>query len=345
MEYNIFVAGSKALQNERNVCRSVCNKLQNKWGTIITKTFEDFDETMSDVGHQKEYNNYIEQKADLVIFIFSGSVGMITRDEYDHAYRSFKASKRPKIIVYFDKKNSDNNDVAAFKKELGANDHYYQEYESLDELREKVEKHINNTLIAKNRKSKTMKKGKNKRMARTSASWGEILGVPAMFVGIWLLLGLIGGIVMYIVDCNMSDKTCKELAIRYVETLGNGVMYYNFPDETFVYDMNNKTLSIEPRNSELSSGNVNIGSIKDVTLASTTSLLLTRSFKFKPKGNAKTVATYVAGAACLIIGCGAGCIVEQMIFPPQYSDRVREYLMVEENWEYVIAAKAPTRIF
>lgn len=330
MGYKIFVAGSKDLDKERDACRSVCNMLQNQWGTITTKTFEDFDETVSDQGHQKEYNEFIENEADLVIFLFSSSVGSITRDEFEHAYRSFKEKKHPKIIVYFDKRNSDNKDVLKFKRELAADDQYYQEYESIDELKLKVEKHINKLLGAKQR----------------NASWsGKFFGVPALFVGVWLLLGLIGGIVMYIVDCNMSDKTCKELAIRYVETLGNGVMYYNFPDETFVYDMNNKTLSIEPRNSELSSGNVNIGSIKDVTLASTTSLLLTRSFKFKPKGNAKMVATYVAGAACLIIGCGAGCIVEQMIFPPQYSDRVREYLMVEENWEYVIAAKAPTRIF
>lgn len=345
MEYNIFVAGSKALQNERNVCRSVCNKLQNKWGTIITKTFEDFDETMSDVGHQKEYNNYIEQEADLVIFIFSGSVGMITRDEYDHAYRSFKASKRPKIIVYFDKRNSDNNDVVAFKKELSANDHYYQEYESLDDLREKVEKHINNTLIAKNRKSKKIKKGKNKRMARTSASWGEILGVPAMFVGIWLLMGLIGGIGMYIFDRNMSDKTCKELAVKYVEPLSNGLMIYKFPDETFVYDINDKTLSVEPRSNDRSSYDVNLDDIKDVTLGGTVSLLMTRAFKFKVKGNSKKVAAYLAVTACVVIGCGVGCVVEQMIFPPQYSDNVREYLMSKDNWAYIVAAKEPSRIF
>lgn len=336
MGYKIFVAGSQALINERDACRSVCSQLQNKWGTIITKTFEDFPVTMSEVGHQKEYNNFIEKKADMVLFIFSGSVGNFTREEYDHAYSSFKASGHPKIIVYFDKKGSDNEAIMQFKEELGANDHYYQEYASLGDLKKKVKDHINNALIAKHKSAK-------------KTSLGEILGVPALFVGIWLLLSLIGGVGMYIFDRNMSEKTCRELAVKYAECVtldfGNPLVVYNFPDETFIYDINEKSLSVVPRSNDLPSHDFNRHSITDVTLSATVSLLLVRAGNFKVKGNPKTVAACLALAACVVIGCGAGCLVEQMIFPPQYSDNVREYLMVEENWEHIVAVKGSARIF
>lgn len=62
MAINVFVAGSKELKQKRDICRSVCSSLQNQWGTIYTKTFEDFPEVISNIGHQKEYNLYIDNK-------------------------------------------------------------------------------------------------------------------------------------------------------------------------------------------------------------------------------------------------------------------------------------------
>ena len=98
----VFVAGSKDLKNERMICRSVCNRLQNQWGIIVTKSFEDFPETISREGHQNEYNTFIREQADVVMFVFSGKVGEITRVEFEHAWHAFTENGHPQILVYID---------------------------------------------------------------------------------------------------------------------------------------------------------------------------------------------------------------------------------------------------
>lgn len=330
MEFKIFIAGSKKLEVERDACRSICNKLQNSWGTILTKTFEDFSETLSDEGHQNEYNNFIRKEADLVIFIFSGSVGNITRTEYQQAYKSFKHSKRPKILVYFDKQNSDSEDIFQLKNELNDNNQYYQEYENLGQLKSKVKNHINKILIDKNKEQ------------MRDYGFRLVFGV----CGIWILLALIGGVFMYIVDSKMSEATCRELSIKYMDNYDNDKLIYTIPEHTYVYDIKNQSLTIYTRNNPLPASDINIRGLEHMTFGATVSLLLARVLKFKVKGNPKTIAVYVAAVACAAIGCGVGCVIEQMLFPPQYSDRMQEYLSIESNWHNISTAyRKPSRIF
>lgn len=336
MEYKIFIAGSKKLEVERDACRSVCSKLQNSWGTILTKTFEDFSETISEEGHQNEYNNFIRKEADLVIFIFSGSVGNITRTEYQQAYESFKHSKRPKILVYFDKQNSDSEDVLQLKKELNDNNQYYQEYENLEQLKSKVRNHINKILIEKNKVQKR----------DNSEGLRLVFGIPAIFIGIWMLFALIGGVFMYIVDSKMSEATCRELAIKYVDNYYNEKLIYTFPKQSYVYDIKSQSLTIHTKNNPLPASDVNIRGLEHMTFGATISLLLARIPKFKVKGNAKTIAAYIVAAVTCAIGCGVGCVIEQMLFPPQYSDRMQEYLSIESNWHNILTTyRKPSRIF
>lgn len=338
MEYKIFIAGSKSLDVERDACRSECSKLQNSWGTILTRTFEDFSETISENGHQNDYNNFIKNEADLVIFVFSGSVGSITRTEYDQAYKSFKKYKHPKIIVYFDKRNSDNDDIVNLKKELSESNQYYQEYEDINELKSKVHDHINKILIEKNRQE-------NKKQHTEQSSQPSALRVPAMFVVIWLALAFVGGLIMYIIDSNMSDAACKTMAVKYMENYDDNKLIYVFPEQTFVYDMETQSLSMHTMNNPLPGSDVSISGIEHVTFGATASVLLARALKFKVKGNAKTVAAYVAAVACAAIGCGVGCVVEQMLFPPRYSNRMLEYLSSEENWAHIATQRKPSRLF
>ena len=63
------------------------------------------------------------------------------------------------------------------------------------------------------------------------------------------------------------------------------------------------------------------------------------------KGNGKALLGYMAGIAAGVVGCGVGCVVEQMIFPPQYSRPVRELLSEEANWPEVIGKSNPSHWF
>ena len=87
-EIKVFIAGSKSLTVERDAIRSVLQILSNsnsKKVLIRTYTYEEFDQSLSHEGRQKEYNRFIKSEADYVIFVLDGTVGGITLTEFDVA--------------------------------------------------------------------------------------------------------------------------------------------------------------------------------------------------------------------------------------------------------------------
>ena len=66
--------------------------------------FEDFQTSLTgkEKGRQEDYNRFIKEKADIVIFVFSSIAGRIT-EEFDVAYNSFQTNNRPEIFVYVKK--------------------------------------------------------------------------------------------------------------------------------------------------------------------------------------------------------------------------------------------------
>lgn len=99
----VFIAGAKKLKLERLLLREQLSKLSNQFNLDIrTVTFEDFQTSLTgkEKGRQEDYNRFIKEKADIVIFVFSSIAGRITEEEFDVAYNSFQASNRPEIFVY-----------------------------------------------------------------------------------------------------------------------------------------------------------------------------------------------------------------------------------------------------
>ncbi len=152
-----FIAGSKELSHERTLCRAIFGQMQNKWGdSFYVKTYEDFptDLTHDLAGRQKDYNQFISQKADGVIFIFDKNVGGITMEEFEEAYKSSKTYHRPKIYVYCKKVNGNdcNDEDAQIKgliEHLQSLGQYYVEYNDYNELRQFICNDIDNYLISK----------------------------------------------------------------------------------------------------------------------------------------------------------------------------------------------------
>ena len=94
---NIFVAGAKRLDKERTrikaMAMDLCNKYQSRGISIIAKSFEDFKDD------QNEYNIFIKEKADIVIFLIDGYLGDKTKDEFITATDSYRRKKHPDIIA------------------------------------------------------------------------------------------------------------------------------------------------------------------------------------------------------------------------------------------------------
>ena len=242
-------------------------------------------------------------------------------------------------MVYIDKdENATSDQIEMLKNMLAENGQYYKEYLGVEELERMLEKHLTKILVDKIQKDKDA-------ISETSSSFLSFLGVPLAMLCGWLILSLIGGIFMYFYDMNMSDKDCLNLAINNVEYRRGGELMYCFPDEIYIYDITNKSLEILNRKNAISSVDISMPKIEHVALGTTTTLLLTRLLKVKPKGNGKTILAYVAAAATCAVGFGVGCVVEQMLYPPQYSKPMRRYLAVSDNWETINIKRNPSSWF
>lgn len=117
---SVFIAGSKALRNQRHVVRSALMGISNRsrQGYIFNAlTFEDFSTSFINNGQQSLYNKYIRNHADYVIFILDGKIGGISLQEFNIALDSFKLNGKPKIFVY---NKHYNNDIGSIESSVSS---------------------------------------------------------------------------------------------------------------------------------------------------------------------------------------------------------------------------------
>ena len=124
---------------ERLLLREQLSKLSNRFNLDIrTVTFEDFQTSLTgkEKGRQEDYNQFIKEKADIVIFVFSSIAGRITEEEFDIAYSSYQANNKPEIFVYVKKQFFIFDRRLRNIKELffSENREYYIEYKNEDNL-------------------------------------------------------------------------------------------------------------------------------------------------------------------------------------------------------------------
>ena len=136
---NVFIAGSKELRDERDLIRVELSKLTNVFNLDIRPhSFEDFKSSLKgqNGGRQADYNRFIRDKADVVIFIFDSKAGSITEEEFDVAYDSLAENNRPDIFVYGRNMSSDDHTLKKIKEKIFSyGQEYYVEYTSRDDLR------------------------------------------------------------------------------------------------------------------------------------------------------------------------------------------------------------------
>lgn len=135
---NVFIAGSKNLSDTRNIIKSEFLSLQNRFNRFLRiYSFEDFEDSFIEGGRQFEYDDFICNIADYVLFILDGRVGGITFKEFEKAVDSYERTGHPSIFVY-SKLNSEtecNEDIMMIKRLCKEIDQYFTEYSYDDELR------------------------------------------------------------------------------------------------------------------------------------------------------------------------------------------------------------------
>lgn len=150
-EITCFIAGSKRLMAERDKMRAVVANMYVKWKSrnflIETYSFDNFNHTASEIGHQEEYNQFIKNDADLALFLFDDEVGKETEKELNIAINSFKAKKHPQYIIYSMIKESVSPAIESLKARLVKEDVYWVDYESLEDLAVKFERDLNDYLV------------------------------------------------------------------------------------------------------------------------------------------------------------------------------------------------------
>lgn len=142
--HKVFVAGAKALDRERDGVRSALSQLSNSGKTLFqTWTFEDFPRSFSKDGRQYDYDTFIRESADTVVFIIDDRIGEITKHEFDIAIDSFLFSEHPQILVYVQEEGADSSfdrDINYIKDRCNQSKpkQYYNDYADIKDLKNQV---------------------------------------------------------------------------------------------------------------------------------------------------------------------------------------------------------------
>lgn len=149
-DVNFFIAGSKALQQERDVFAGVINVLQSTWKPlgldINSYSYMNFPRDVTIDGHQQQYNHFIAHHVNVAVFILSGKAGGYTMEEFDVAFDNFKRKGTPKIYVY-SLDNEVNGCDSIIHTKMKEEKQYWIEYKNVEELRLLIERDLNKYLI------------------------------------------------------------------------------------------------------------------------------------------------------------------------------------------------------
>ena len=139
--HKVFIAGSKYLTEERDGIRSAFSNLTNLGNVIYhTWSYEDFRRSFSEEGRQQEYNNFISNEADTIVFILSGEIGETSLSEFNLALEKFKKCGRPNIFVYnrFTDNDELSPEVQKIVDEINRHHQYYIPYSDVYDLKNQI---------------------------------------------------------------------------------------------------------------------------------------------------------------------------------------------------------------
>lgn len=142
---SIFIAGAKNLKEQRLRLKALTNDLNSKYDrmkwkvSLHTNSYENFGD------RQDDYNDYITNQADLVIFVLEERIGSKTEEEYLLATNAYKQNGHPEVITFvhaFDERTPEIDHIE--KLVNSTTDTYYVDYINTEDLLAKAKDRINN---------------------------------------------------------------------------------------------------------------------------------------------------------------------------------------------------------
>lgn len=135
VEIKVFVAGAKELSLQRQRITALINDLnvvnsrRSRGVRFTLSSYENFGD------NQDEYNAFIQNDADIVLFLIEDRLGTKTQEELLLASRCYSTAKRPEILVFLKNFTEETKEVARIQGIItGAVHNYYSVYDSLDSL-------------------------------------------------------------------------------------------------------------------------------------------------------------------------------------------------------------------
>lgn len=140
----IFVSGAKSLKEHRTRLKVLSNDINGelqRQGYSLTLNMYSY---MNLGDSQAEYDNFIKNKSDIVLFIIEDRFGDKTREEFLLAAEARKKRGRPKMYVFLKEQKERTAELAEIENLINSNhSSYYIEYSSLDDLVAKVRNRLN----------------------------------------------------------------------------------------------------------------------------------------------------------------------------------------------------------
>jgi len=138
---NIFIAGAKDLAHQRQKLKAMISDLNHKnedahkGVRFNVSSYETFGNI------QEVYNDFISNKADLVIFVLKDRIGPRTEEEYLLAIHTNKTKNRPKVVVFLNTYAKVTNDISYINGLLRGED-YYLSYKNDEDLVSNVKDYL-----------------------------------------------------------------------------------------------------------------------------------------------------------------------------------------------------------
>lgn len=137
----VFIAGSLELEKERQKLFAAANDLNAGFKSGKKVVFY----TYSGVGNRMlSFKEFIQNKADIVLFLIKDKIGQYTEDEYKSAISNYLDNGRPRVYVFlhaYEEKTSDIEYIERLMKDSG-DESFYITYQNADDLEKKVKRII-----------------------------------------------------------------------------------------------------------------------------------------------------------------------------------------------------------
>lgn len=145
----VFLASSAELDQDKVQVELFVSRKNKDWHSkrifLELTTWRDFISSITQERTQNAYNRYI-RNSDIAIFLFHTKLGRYTKEEFDEAHQAFLAcqgkAKKPRIYTYFKTDAAETADITNFRQYIDSLDHFYDTYDSMDELFVKINRQL-----------------------------------------------------------------------------------------------------------------------------------------------------------------------------------------------------------